>query len=136
MTLHAHTSIVMILYRCLPVLTERLKMDRRRLEQAHFHFAIIQVSTWYTDLTLDGVVFNEEAVALKGKSSENIINTYILLIHTKTHFKNKIALKYALHKEKFSMYICDYSSSAILSTLLPVRGVVNQCRHTTCKGEQ
>ena len=57
-------SIVMILYRCLPVLTERLKMDRRRLEPAHFRFAIIQVSTWYTDLTLDGVVFNEEAVAL------------------------------------------------------------------------
>ena len=64
MKLHVHMSIVIILYRCLPVLTERLKMDRRRLEQAHFRFAIIQVSTWYTDLTLDGVVFNEEAVAL------------------------------------------------------------------------
>ena len=38
-------------------------MDRR-LEQAHFRFAIIQVSTWYTDLTLGGVVLNEEAVAL------------------------------------------------------------------------
>ena len=62
MTLHAYISIVMILYRCFPVPTERLKMDRR-LEQT-FSLAIIQVSTWYTELTLHGVVFNEEAVAL------------------------------------------------------------------------
>ena len=60
MKLHARMTIVILLYRCLSVLTERLKMDKR-LEQAHFCFAVIQVSTWYTDLTLDGVVFNEEA---------------------------------------------------------------------------
>ena len=92
--------------------------------------------TLQKDFFVVGMLIEPGIKTLKGKSSENIINTYILLIHTKTHFKNKIALKYALHKEKFSMYICDYSSSAILSTLLPVRGVVNQCRHTTCKGEQ
>ena len=34
------------------------------------------------------------------------------------------------------MLICDHCSSAILSTLLPVPGVVSQCRHTTCKGER
>lgn len=49
--------------RCLPALTERLKMDRRRLEQAHFRFAVLKVFTWYPNMS-DCVVFKEDAMAL------------------------------------------------------------------------
>ena len=70
-----------------------MKHTMKQYEVESYH--IDPLHQWIIDIDLKDT--------LKGKSSENIINTYILLIHTKTHFKNKIALKYALYKEKFSM---------------------------------
>ena len=44
--------------------TDRKVENGQKTRTGTFSLAIIQVSTWYTELTLHGVVFNEEAVAL------------------------------------------------------------------------
>ena len=49
------------------LLTERLKMDRRRLECAHIRFAILKVARWYPDcFTIENIMFSgNESITLQ-----------------------------------------------------------------------
>jgi len=39
---------------------ERMKMDRRRLEHAHFHYAMLNVAGWYKGFNIKKVLFTSD----------------------------------------------------------------------------
>ena len=47
-------------YRCDGEMVERIKIDRRRLEHAHFRYAILKVTKWYRDLAITKVLFTSD----------------------------------------------------------------------------
>ena len=53
-TVHMH------MYRCNGEMIERMKMDRRRLEHAHFRYAMLNVAEWYKGIAVKKILFTSD----------------------------------------------------------------------------
>lgn len=53
--------IITYVYNSETALTKRLKMDKRRLEDAHFCFAMLNIVQWYSDdLDITEIIFSSD----------------------------------------------------------------------------
>ena len=66
-----HNRYFAFMFRAFDSLSGRLQLDRRRLEDAHFQYAILRVASWYN--------FDLASLPLHGSTQETIlcvVNSY------------------------------------------------------------
>lgn len=79
-------SFKITISRSITAIVERIKMDRRRLEQAHFRYVALNVARWYREYTM--FQFSDDATTLAELTtvySQVFHDTYSGTIHLHVH---------------------------------------------------
>lgn len=94
------TQVIMLIYPpmcvCYSALS-RLKLDRRRLEAAHFKYAILNITSWYADKMESKVTFSPDL----NETLLQFIPVYQRLFHTKYS-----GIYMYIHRDNMYMYVC------------------------------